>query len=75
MEVKKIILNGCSYTHGCDITFKENNIKCGFNVYYFSFNSFSLSLNCFLGSILMALVKQSMALIVSPCCFKIMALL
>ena len=27
MEVKKIILNGCSYTHGCDITFKENNIK------------------------------------------------
>ena len=27
MKVKKIILNGCSYTHGCDITFKENNIK------------------------------------------------
>ena len=27
MEVKKIILNGCSYTHGCDITFKENSIK------------------------------------------------
>jgi hypothetical protein len=27
MEIKKIILNGCSYTHGCDITFKENNIK------------------------------------------------
>ena len=26
MEVKKIILNGCSYTHGGDITFKENNI-------------------------------------------------
>ena len=27
MEVKKIILNGCSYVHGHDITFKENNIK------------------------------------------------
>jgi hypothetical protein len=27
MEVKKIILNGCSYTHGCDITFKQNNIE------------------------------------------------
>ena len=27
MEIKKIILNGCSYTHGCDITFKQNNIE------------------------------------------------
>lgn len=33
MEVKKIILNGCSYTHGCDVTFEQNNIRPFTNFY------------------------------------------
>lgn len=33
MEIKKIILNGCSYTHGCDLTFEKNKIPRNSNFF------------------------------------------